>query len=264
MIIEIESRRIHAATGGVEPSEDAPLVVLVHGAGMDSTVWQLQTRYLAYRGVAAIAVDLPGHGRSDGPALESIPAMAEWLATFIGALDRGQATIVGHSMGTFIALEVAAANPELVRSLVLMGTAGAMPVHPDLLDKAANDVESAGALMAGWSHDPTSKLWPNPVPGLSMTGSQRALVEMSAPGVLASDLSACATYGGAGEAAANVTAPTTVIVGSSDKMTPPRSGRAIAESLATVDIVELKDIGHSMMTESPGAVRQAILAAARG
>ena len=61
-------------------------VLFAHGAGMDHSVWPLQARHFAYRGWNALAVDLPGHGRSGGELLGTIPAMAEWLGHLIQAL----------------------------------------------------------------------------------------------------------------------------------------------------------------------------------
>lgn len=263
MRFDIASKRVHAANGGIEPAEDAPLVVLVHGAGMDSTVWQLQTRYLSNRGAAALAVDLPGHGRSQGPALDDIAQLGSWLGEFIATLDRGPALVVGHSMGTFVALEMAAAEPDLVRGLVLMGTASAMPVHPQLLELAKDNVPAAAALMAGWSHHPNSKLHPNPTPGQWMTGAMRALVEMSEPGVLANDLEACARYEGALTAAASVKAPTTVVIGAADKMTPGRAAQPVIEALAHVRTEILDGAGHSMMYEDPRNTCRIILEASQ-
>lgn len=264
MNFDVDSRRAHAATGGSQPQPGNPLVVLVHGAGMDSTVWQLQTRYLAHRGMAALAVDLPGHGLSEGPALASVAEMGAWLGRFIEAVDMGRALIVGHSMGTFVALETAASKPDLVSGLVLMGTAAAMPVHPELLAAAENDVAAAAALMAGWSHHHQSKLGPNPNPGQAMLGAMRALVEMSQPGVLAGDLSACASYDGALEAAASVRARTTIVVGAEDKMTPGRAAQPLIEALNEPTVVVIERAGHSMMYEDPRQVSRLLLSTASG
>ncbi len=269
MIIEVAGKHVHASTGGVDiaaPDADpnTPVVILVHGAGMDSTVWQLQTRYLAYRNIRAIAVDLPGHGSSEGPALGSIDAIATWLCGFIDTLGWGPATVVGHSMGTFIAIEAAARRPELVNALVLMGTATAMGVHPELLRFATEDLPAAAALMAGWGHDTPARTGLNPTPGMWMTGGTQALIERSAPGVLATDLSACANYDAAASVAEALTTPTTVVIGLGDRMTPPASGRTMASLIAGATTVELAGTGHTMMFENPRAVRAAILAAVSG
>lgn len=260
MIIDVDGLSTHAATGGVsiEGSTD-PVIVLIHGAGMDGTIWQLQTRYLAYRGFRAVAVDLPGHGASEGAPLESIAEMSDWVARFAEAAGFAEIHVVGHSMGAFVALDLAARHGALVPSMTLMGAATAMPVHGELLAAASNDLARASALMAAWGHAKPAHIGSNPTPGMWMTGGARALVESSEPGVLRADFEACVAYAGAEEAAGEITCPVTVVIGLGDKMTPPRAGRAVAEALKDVRVIELPGIGHSMMTEDPRAVKQAIL-----
>ena len=68
--------QIFAATGGKELSSKLPLIIFLHGAGMDHTVWNLQTRYFAYHGYSVLSIDFPGHGRSEGPLMENIEQMA--------------------------------------------------------------------------------------------------------------------------------------------------------------------------------------------
>lgn len=268
MIIEVNGQPIHAATGGVEPSPEDPVVILLHGAGMNSTIWQLQTRYLAHRGLQAIAVDLPGHGRSGGDPLDSIADMAQFVVDLMDAAGWAAAGLVGHSMGALIALDAAALLGERCTSLTLMGAAAAMPVHPQLLEDASNDLPAAAALMAAWGHAKPAHVGQNPTPGMWMTGGARALVERSDPGVLRTDFDACAAYDNAAAAAAVLPCPTTIIIGQGDKMTPPKAGRALAGMIAEsngnraqINVIELPDVGHSMMTEAPRAVRSAIVAA---
>lgn len=262
MIVTVDGVDAHAATGGVEPVGDDPVVILLHGAGMDSTVWQLQTRYLAHRGLRAVAVDLPAHGRSAGEPIESIAEMADWLVRFLDASGFERAHVVGHSMGTFIALEMASRFPDRVDSITLLGTATGMPVHPELLDAAEHDLPRAAALMSAWSHAKPAHIGVNPTPGLWMTGGASALVEVSRPGALASDFRACMAYDRAEAAAAEVACPATVVIGRGDKMTPPKSGRTLAAALPAANVVELDATGHMMMIEAPRAVKRAILDAA--
>ncbi|HEY5662972.1 MAG TPA: alpha/beta hydrolase [Ilumatobacter sp.] len=261
MIVTVDGLAAHASTGGVDVAGDGPVVLLIHGAGMDGTVWALQTRYLAYRGFRAVAVDLPAHGRSAGEPLPSIGAMADWVARFAGAAGFDRVHVVGHSMGAFVALDLAARHAPLVRSLTLCGTAAAMPVHPDLLAAADDDLPAAAALIAAWGHARPAHVGRNPTPGLWMIGGVRALVENSRPGVLATDLRACVAYEHAATTAAAVTCPATVVIGLGDKMTPPKGGRAIAAALPSATVIELADTGHQMMTEHPAALKRAIVAA---
>ncbi len=260
MIVQVDGIDADAATGGVDiGTSEGPVVLLIHGAGMDSTIWYLQTRYLAYRGLRAVAVDLPGHGRSGGEPLTTIADMTDWIVRFVAAADLGPVHAVGHSMGTFIALELASRHAELVSSTTLCGTATGMPVHPELLDAAEHDLPRAAALMSAWGHAKPAHTAPNPTPGLWMIGGAMALVENGRPGVLATDFRACVAFDRAVEAAAEVTCPATVVIGLGDKMTPAKGGRALAAALPSATVIELPGIGHQMMTEDPAAIKQTIL-----
>ncbi len=261
MRFDVDGRSVHAATGAVPvDGTDAtarPLVLLLHGAGMDRTVWSQQTRWLAHHDARAVAVDLPGHGRSDGPPLGSIAELAAWVAAVAEALG-GPVHVVGHSMGAFIGLEAAAHHADSVASLVLMGLGAAMPVHPDLQAAADADDPLAADLMAGWMHGPDQKFGVNPTPGMTMTGTSRAVIETSPDGVLGLDLAMCAAYDGAADAAAAVTCPTTLVLGRLDRMTPRRAAQPIVDVLAHAMVVELATAGHAPMMEEPDVVRSAL------
>jgi len=275
MIFDIDGKSVFAATGGLDGEIDltkTPSMVLVHGAGMDSSVWALQTRYLAHRARRSglgpvLAIDLPGHGRSDGPGMESIADYAGWLAGFLSHIGDGdmngggrggapRTIVVGHSMGTFIALELAATHPEHVGSLVLVATAASMPVHPDLLAAAAQDLALAGGLMSGWGLAAATKVAPHPNPGMTMAAGTQALVERSAPDVLAADLSACAAYDALAAASA-ITSDVTVVSGRHDKMTPARSAAPLIDAFsADVHVAQhVFDCGHMSMTEAATPLR---------
>src|SRR5262245_17460112 len=127
MELKVDGRRVYAATGGQAFDAARPAVIFVHGAGGDHTAWQLPARWFAWHGHSALAVDLPGHGRSEGPALASVPALAQWLGRVMDAAGIARAAIVGHSMGGAIAVEVAAGLPERVTRIALLATAAAVP-----------------------------------------------------------------------------------------------------------------------------------------
>ena len=261
MRFEVAGRTVNAATGAVSVDRpevaNAPLVVLVHGAGMDRSVWSHQTRWLAHHNARALAIDLPGHGTSDGPALSSVTDMACWLCQVADALD-GPIHVVGHSMGAFIGLEASATNPDRIASLALLGVGATMTVHPDLQAAADANDPKAAALMAGWMHGPDQQFGDNPTPGMSMTGTSQATIESCPPGVLGPDLRACATYDGAVTAASAVFCPTTLILGSLDRMTPRKTAQPLIDTMVDATVVELATSGHAPMMEEPDAVRSVL------
>ena len=259
----IDGRVVRCATGGRSIDGDGPAAVLVHGAGGDRTVWQLQTRWIAHHGFRAAAVDLPGHGGSQGPALASITEMGAWLADTTEALGLAPAHLVGHSMGTFVVLEAAAQRPDVVRSLVLLGTAGAMPVHPALQSAADADDPVAGRLITSWGIGSRAHTGGHASPGMWLIGGNTSLLDRAPPGVLAGDLAACNAYDGAEAAAARVQCPVTLVLGREDKMTPNRAAASMIEAFGDgrATTVYLDRVGHFLQIESPIPVRKAIAAA---
>ena len=83
--LQVDGARAFAATGGRPFDPRLPVTVFVHGAAFDHTVWKFQARYFAWHGGSVLALDLPGHGRSQGPPRATIPAMADWLAALMDA-----------------------------------------------------------------------------------------------------------------------------------------------------------------------------------
>ncbi|MFM8678209.1 MAG: alpha/beta fold hydrolase, partial [Alphaproteobacteria bacterium] len=150
MELRVDGRTAFAATGGRARDPGIPDVVLLHGAGMDHTVWTLQARYLAHHGRNVLALDRPGHGRSQGAPLGSIADMAGWVLRALDAVGSDAAALAGHSMGALVALATAAAAPGRVRGLALLGAAASMPVHPDLLEAARAGDHAAIDLVAYW------------------------------------------------------------------------------------------------------------------
>ena len=213
MQFTVNGTRVFATTGGRELRPDLPLLVFVHGAALDRTTWQLQTRFFSHHGYSVLALDLPQHGGSEGKAPDSIEGYADWVADLIAATGYESAHVIGHSMGALIALETAARHPQAVKTLVLSGATSAMPVHPDLLAAAESGDHLAYELMTSWGHGRISHLGGHQTPGLWMVGSTMRLWERAQAGVLANDLHACNNYAHGVEAANQVMCPTLLVTG---------------------------------------------------
>lgn len=254
----VDGANVHAATGSRPINPDEPAVVLVHGAGMDRTVWQLQTRNIAFMGRQVYAVDLPGHGRSEGAALTSIEEMADWLARFMDAANLKSATVIGHSMGALIAIDFAARYSDRMDHLCLMGIAETMPVHPDLLAAAERNEPVAAELIVFWGLGKSAQTGGHPHPGLWVHGASQTLLDQARPGVLFNDLSACHGFQGAMDAAANVDCKTRFVLGDGDNMTPARKAEKLISKIKEADSVVIAKCGHMMMTERPNQVFAAL------
>jgi pimeloyl-ACP methyl ester carboxylesterase len=254
--MDLRGREVLVHTGGVQPAAGAPAVVLVHGAGMDHSGWRYQTRALALGGFAALAPDLPGHGRSAGPPLPSVEAMAAWLLDLLDAAGVASVSLVGHSMGSLVALEAAASAPTRVRRLALVGASGAMEVHPELQAAADRGDHLAVDLMVGWMHTGSRRLGGHPDPGRWIRGVTARLLERGLP-VLAGDLRACSAYPGL-ERAASVRCPTLILLGAADLMTPPAAARALGDAIPGAALEVVAGAGHMVATEHPDETRRAL------
>ena len=260
MDVSVNGLQAFVATGGRDFDFREPAVVLIHGAGFDHSAWALHSRWFAHHGFSVLAPDLPGHGRSAGPALRSIAEMADWIAALLTEVDAAKAHLIGHSMGSLIALETAARHGEKVSALGLIGTAATMTVGPDLLKAAEANDQAAIDMVSIWGLGYAAELGGSLAPGLWMHAGAQRVLQHCAAGVLYSDLDACNAYTGALAAAAKVTVPTTVILGERDMMTPARAGKALAAAIAGARTVVLAGAGHMLMAERPDE----LLAAMRG
>jgi pimeloyl-ACP methyl ester carboxylesterase len=260
MDFSLNGKNAFAATGGRKFDPALPCVVLIHGAGFDHTAWALHSRYFAHHGSSVLVPDLPGHGRSTGPALHSIAAMADWVAALLDAARATKAHLIGHSMGSLVALETAARHPERVSALGLIGTSAAMAVGPDLLKTAEANDQAAIDMVSIWGLGFGGELGGSLAPGLWMHGGTQRVLQACARGVLHSDLAACNSYTDALAAAAKVKVPTTLILGERDMMTPAKAGKALAAAIPNARTVVLRGAGHMLMAERPDE----LLAALRG
>ena len=258
MQLSVNGIETFVATGGREFDSALPAIVLLHGAGFDHTAWALHSRWFAHHGFGVLAPDLPGHGRSKGAPLPTIAAMADWTAALLEAAGAAKARLVGHSMGSLIALETAARHPAKVTALSLIGTAATMTVGPDLLKAAEANDHSAVDMVSIWGLGFRAELGGSLAPGLWMHYGAERVLEKCRPGLLFSDLSACNAYQDALASAAQITVPATLILGERDMMTPARAGKALAAALPNSRTVVLPGAGHMMMMERPDELLAAL------
>jgi pimeloyl-ACP methyl ester carboxylesterase len=261
MELRVDGQTAYAYTGGKPFDAALPCVVFTHGALNDHSVWTLLARWFAHHGHAVLAVDLPGHGRSTGAPLASIETLGDWLLAVLDSAGVKQAALVGHSMGSLIALEAAARAPARARWLVMVGTAYPMKVSDTLLATALEAPLKAIDMVNAFSHSGFAAKPSYPGPGSWLHGGDRALmrrVQAGQPAVnlFHHDFGVCDRYAGGLDAAAKVQCPVTFILGDRDQMTTPRASREIAQALrARVHTVAA---GHTLMAEAPDAVLAAL------
>ena len=258
MRINVDGHAVFATTGGAHFDPARPVVIFLHGAGFDRTAWRLQTRFFAHHGRSVLAVDLPGHGWSDGPALPSIAALADWTAKLIDAIGLGSAALVGHSMGALAALDTAARYPDKVRALALCGVATEMPVHPEMLESARADTLKVQELMTFWGIGNALHKGGMVSPGLWLRAESLAVLSGNQPGVIHADLAACNASKDAPARAQAVKCPTVLVLGDGDLMTPAAKAKPLADAIVGSRTVVIADCGHFMMVERPDETLEAL------
>ena len=264
MDLTVNGNKAWAYTGGKPLAAALPCVVFIHGALHDHSVWTLLARWCAHHGHGVLAVDLPGHGRSAGAPLASVEASADWVLALLDAAGVQHVALVGHSMGSLIALEAAAKAPPRVTRLVMVGTAYPMKVSDALLATARDEPLKAIDMVNVLSHSTHAAKPSYPGPGSWLHGGNRALMRrvqagQSAVNLFHHDFSVCDAYAGGLQAAARVQCPTTFILGERDQMTQPRHSAELARLLKAQ--VHMIAAGHALMTEAPDPVLAALRSA---
>ncbi|MTW03237.1 alpha/beta fold hydrolase [Pseudoduganella ginsengisoli] len=261
MILTVQGAPAYAYTGGKPFDASLPTVVFIHGAQNDHSVWGLQSRYLAHHGYGVLAVDLPGHGRSKGAALRSVEAMADWLLEVLASAGVAKAALVGHSMGSLIALETAHKAPERVTKLALLGSTFPMKVSDALLNTSRDNEQAAIDMVNIFSHSTMAHKPSCPGPGFSVMGGARRLMQrmsqINPEQLFYTDFYACNAYANGDAAAKSVSCPALFVFGAKDVMTSPKSAKGLLAAIPHAKTVTV-DAGHSMMQEQPDGVLEAL------
>jgi len=264
MELDVEGHAAYAYTGGKAFDAALPCLVFIHGALNDHSVWTLYARWFAHHGHAVLALDLPGHGRSDGSPLASVEALADWLIALLDAAGVRRAALAGHSMGSLIALEAASRQPQRCTRLAMIGTAYPMKVSDALLATARDTPLKAIDMVNAFSHSGWAAKPSYPGPGAWLHGGSRALMRRTLAGhpafnLFEHDFRVCDRYANGLEAAAKITCPASLLIGERDQMTSPKQTAALAEALKAR--VSRLPAGHALMAEAPEQMLSALRAA---
>ena len=244
---------VYAYTGGKSFDSTKPTLIFIHGVLNDHSVWILQSRYLAHHGYNVLAVDLPGHARSDGDPPSSVQEAAHFIEALLNAADIQQAGLIGHSWGSLIALEAAARLKNRITHLILVGTAFPMKVSPALIEASLNAPMKALEMVNVFSRAtlaaPPSALGPGTwVYGASMALGRRVLASNTKVNLFHRGFVACDSYTNGLEAMKLVSCPVLFVLGKYDQMTPPNAAKSLINEAKNFKVA-IVPTGHHQMTE---------------
>ena len=259
MKFKVNNDEVFASTGGRPFDKDKPLIIFIHGSGLTHMCWILQARYFAFHGYSVLALDMPGHGLSGGESLKSIENMADWVNDVIDVVGCKQASLVGHSQGCLVTIECASRYPKKIKTLTLMGGAGAIPMNPELLALAENNDSKAVDLMMDWAHGPSGHFGGHPVPGLYHLNIGSMLIQSKKiKDTLGVDFRACDNYKNGFAAAKKLSLPTLNILADQDKMCPLKEGKKLADDIKNCKLHVIDNCGHMMLLEEADKTLEAL------
>ena len=224
-------------------------LILIAGAGGRHLDWPKELRH--NRLVRTLSVDLPGHFKLQGEPCQSIEQMADMIAALVADQGLKKVVVAGHSMGGCIAQELGLRQPDWLDSLILIGTAPVMPVHPAILDNIHTDLDKAADFV-------TKYAWSGKGYGL-VTGAVRKAIMENRPETLYADFSACNQFD-VRDRLGEIEVPTLVIGGQRDKFTPLKQSEFLTEHISNASLHILSAAGHYMAQEQPLPLTRAITA----
>jgi pimeloyl-ACP methyl ester carboxylesterase len=198
-----------------------------------------------------LALDLPGHGKAAGPGRGDLRQLGDDVRRWMDGLNLPPACLAGHSMGAAIALLLALDAPDMVAGLILVGAASPMRVNPRLLEAFAQPamVSEGIDLVMRWSFRREALE--------SLRRPVRKSLQATPPEVLAADFAACDRFD-AGDRLGLIRAPTLVMVGAEDRMTPPAEGERLAARIPGARLAVIPEAGHMVPLERPAEVAEAM------
>ena len=253
MIITLQNKNIYASDAGQGIDNSKKTIIFLHGSGLSHIVWSLAEQFFSSKNYNVLSIDLPGHGNSDGPCLDSIEKIADWMEKVFDKLKLKNLILVGHSQGCLEILEYSSRYKERLKKLVFVGGSNKMPVHPDLIELAQSGHSDAVKLMMKWGYEGSKKfIGGNPVEKIIQ--SPRDISE-----ILAVDLNACNNYSNGSEAAKVIDLPSMLIFGELDKMVNLEAGKKFSNLIKNSTTHVIKGCGHMIMIEKAFEMREKIL-----
>lgn len=226
-----------------------PPLILIHGAGGFHLSWPPQVRRLADQRVYAI--DLPGHGKSEGVGRQSIEDYTEDVIAFMKSIEVHSAVIAGHSLGSAIAVTLALKYPRLVLGLILIGGGAKLRVSPAILEGASKSstFDSAVKMVNDCSFGPHTP------PRLKELATER--MANVRPAVLHGDYLACEAFNVL-DRLEKIKTPTLIICGTEDRMTPLKYSKYMHDRIPNSRLEVVDGAGHMLMLEQPGVLADSI------
>ena len=253
MIIKIENKSVYASDAGQGLNSSKDTIVFLHGSGLSHIVWSLTEQFFSNKKFNVLSIDLPGHGNSEGPCLDSIEKIADWLEKVFAELKINNLILFGHSQGCLEALEYSFKYKKRLKKIIFIGGSYRMPVNKDLIDLALNGDSDAVKLMMKWGYEGSKKfIGGNPIERIIQSSTDISKI-------LAVDLIACDNYKNGSEAAKSISCPVMLVFGKLDKMCNLEAGKKFVNLIKDSRTHVIDECGHMIMIEKAFEMREKVL-----
>lgn len=229
-------------------TEKQPALVMIHGAGGCAQVWQNQIHFLNHS-LNPLALDLPGHGKTDGQGLTSLEEYTHWLAKVIRTLFREPVFLMGHSMGGAIVQDMALMYPNLLSGIILAGTGPILKVAPVFLEGLKTGFEETINTIISYAYAKGTDI--------SIINEGAKLMKQAGSSVVQKDFEACDRFDRRKDIV-KINLPCLILCGDQDRLTPPSLSKSLSKSIKKSVLEIFPSTGHMVMIESHKAFNQRI------
>ena len=274
--VVIKNHKISFSFNGVFGDIGSPKIILIHGAGGQEVDWPMawrssnnQNRSMGLtpsnQGVTKLfnaglenysiyAVDLPGHGKSEGAIKSNIDEYSNFIIDFLDAMDIEHACLVGHSMGAAIALNASLSHHWRICSIVSIGGASKMIVNDAILEGLKNTFEPTVDSIVKYSwHKKTGAIADSQVMAVYFREKAKQRIIGAGSKTVYGDFLACSRFD-LSQRLQEITIPVLVIASDGDRMVPLDVSWEMAKDIKESYFVSLKNCGHFQHIEQSGKV----------
>jgi len=239
---------IEFAAGNWPLNPDLDTIVFIHSSGGTNVLWEKQVADLSGK-YNTIALNLPGHGNSDGQGMDSIEKYATSVSAFVDSLEINRPVICGLSIGGAIVLQLLIDAPENYKAGIVANAGAKLKVMPLIFEMIEKDY--AGFVNSMYTFGVSQKTDPSRLKPLADSMAACPLQ------VTVGDFTACNDFDVIDQLN-KIKSPVLVMTASDDQLTPIKYGRFLADEIEHAVIANIEDAGHLSPVEKPDHVSKAI------
>ena len=227
---------------------DKSTILFIHGSGGSHKLWKHQVEAFI-ESANTVALDLPGHGGSDGSGFNRVGDYADAVLDFIDAIDLPGPVPCGLSLGGAVVQQLLINHPKRFHAGIMVGTGARLKVLPAIFEAIEKNYDGFLDMIDQFAFS-----------AVTTAAVKKPIIKDTAkcdPFVAYGDFVACNGFD-VMERLKEIQAPVLVVTAEEDKMTPPKYGDFLESSIPDASRAHILEAGHMMPVEQPGDFNQAV------